>query len=150
MKALLISLALVVSVHDGDTLKLSDGRTIRLEGIDAPEIAQPYGIESRDLLAKLTRRKKVRIESRGKDRYGRTFGKIYVGRRSVNQSMVGRGAAWWFRSFAPTDNQLRRLEQDARKHKVGLWKSSKAIAPWDWRKLNDRRARIATDWKNEY
>ena len=150
MKALLISLALVVSVHDGDTLKLSDGRTIRLEGIDAPEIAQPYGIESRNLLAKLTSKKKIRIESHGKDRYGRTVGKIYVGKRSVNQSMVGRGAAWWFRSFAPTDNKLRRLELDARKHKIGLWKSAHVIAPWDWRKANDRRAKIASGAKPDY
>ncbi len=150
MKVLLISLALVVSVHDGDTLKLSDGRTIRLEGIDAPEISQPYGIESRDLLAKLTRKRKIRVESHGKDRYGRTVGKIYVGKRSVNQSMVGRGAAWWFRSFAPTDNKLRRLEQEARKQKIGLWKSANVIAPWDWRKANDRRAKIAGGTKPEY
>jgi len=150
MKVLLISLALVVSVHDGDTLKLSDGRTIRLEGIDAPEISQPYGIESRDLLAKLTRKKKIRVESHGKDRYGRTVGKIYVGKRSVNQSMVGRGAAWWFRSFAPSDNKLRRLEQEARRHKIGLWKSAIVIAPWDWRKASDRRARIARGSEPEY
>jgi endonuclease YncB( thermonuclease family) len=147
MKTLLISLALVVSVHDGDTLKLSDGRTVRLEGIDAPEITQPYGVQSRELLAKLTRKKKVRLESHGKDRYGRTVAKIYVGKRSVNQSMVSRGAAWWFRSFAPTDNQLRRAEQDARKHRVGLWKASYVIAPWDWRKSNDRHAKIASNLK---
>ncbi len=143
MKELLISLALVVSVHDGDTLKLSDGRTVRLQGIDAPEIAQPYGIESRNLLSKLTRKKKVRIATRGKDRYGRTVGEIFVGNKSINNSMVSRGAAWWFRSFAPTNNQLRRLENDARKNKVGLWKESKAVAPWDWRKAKERRFRIA-------
>ncbi len=106
-------------MHDGDTLKLADGRTVRLKGIDAPEIAQPYGIESRNLLTKLTRKKKVRIAFHGKDRYGRAVGEIFVGKRSVNHSMVSHGAAWWFRSFAPTDNQLRRLEDDARKHKVG-------------------------------
>jgi endonuclease YncB( thermonuclease family) len=143
VKTLLISLALVVSVHDGDTLKLSDGRTVRLKGIDAPEISQPYGIESRNLLTMLTRKKKIRIAFHGKDRYGRTLGEIFVGKRSVNHSMVSRGAAWWFRSFAPADNKLRRLEEDARKHKVGLWRSPNVVSPWDWRKANDRRARIA-------
>lgn len=149
MKILLVAVALVVSVHDGDTLKLSDGRIVRLRGIDAPEIAQPYGIESRDLLKKLIRKKKIRVESYGKDRYGRTLGEVFVGRKSVNHSMVSRGAAWWFRSFAPTDNQLRRLEEDARKHKVGLWHSQHVMAPWDWRKANDRRAKIASDSKPE-
>ncbi len=149
MKTLLISLALVVSVHDGDTLKLSDGRTVRLKGIDAPEIAQPYGIESRNLLTKLTRKKKVRIAFQGKDRYGRTVGEIFVGKRSVNHSMVSRGAAWWFRSFAPADNELRRLEADARKHKLGLWRSPNVVSPWDWRKANDRRARIAGQLRSD-
>lgn len=130
-------------MHDGDTLKLADGRTVRLQGIDAPEISQPYGIESRDLLRKLIRKKKIRIASHGKDRYGRIVGEIYVGKKSVNHSMVSRGAAWWFRSFAPTDNQLRRLEDDARKHKVGLWRSPNVVAPWDWRKSRDNRSKIA-------
>lgn len=143
MKVLLLSLAFVVSVHDGDTLKLSDGRTVRLQGIDAPELSQPYGKESRDLLAKLTRKKKVRFQTRGKDRYGRTVAEIFVGKKSVNKSMVGRGAAWWFRSFAPTDNQLRRLEDKARKNRIGLWHSPNAMAPWEWRKVGERRARIA-------
>lgn len=137
MKVLLISLALVVSVHDGDTLKLSDGRTVRLEGIDAPELSQPYGIESRNLLAKLTRKKKIRFHSRGKDRYGRTVAEIFVGKKSVNRSMVGRGAAWWFRSFAPKDNQLRKLENKARKNRIGLWHTPDAMAPWEWRKVRE-------------
>lgn len=130
-------------MHDGDTLKLADGRTVRLQGIDAPEISQPYGVESRNLLVRLTRKKKIRIASHGKDRYGRTVGEIFVGKRSVNHSMVSSGAAWWFRSFAPTDNRLRRLEDDARKRKMGLWHASNVVAPWDWRKAKDRRARIA-------
>lgn len=143
MKVLLISLALVASVHDGDTLKLSDGRTVRLQGIDAPELSQPYGKESRALLAKLTRKKKVLFLSHGKDRYGRTVAEIFVGKKSVNKSMVGRGAAWWFRSFAPADNQLRRLEDNARKNRIGLWHSANVMAPWEWRKVGERRARIA-------
>ncbi len=145
MKVLLIGLALVASVHDGDTLRLSDGRTIRLEGIDAPEIAQPYGIESRNLLRKLTNKKRIRIETYGKDRYGRTIGEIFVGRKSVNHLMVSRGAAWWYQSFAPTDNKLRRFEQSARKKRIGLWNSNSVVPPWDWRKLSDRRAKLAAE-----
>lgn len=143
MKALLIGLAFVASVHDGDTLKLSDGRTVRLLGIDAPEIRQPYGIESRNLLSKLTNKRKIRIEFHGRDRYGRTVGEVFVGKNSVNRAMVGRGAAWWFRSFAPKDLRLRLLEERARVRKVGLWRSPSAVAPWDWRRANDRRSKLA-------
>jgi endonuclease YncB( thermonuclease family) len=42
----------VVSVHDGDTLRaIDEGKVehkIRLHGIDAPEIGQPFGNVSRD------------------------------------------------------------------------------------------------------
>ncbi len=137
MKALILSLALVVSVHDGDTLKLDDGRMIRLSGIDAPEITQPYGIESRDFLRKLTRRKAIRIETHGEDRYGRIIGEVFVGRKSNNRSMVRRGAAWWFRMYAPSDKRLRSLEAGARTHRNGLWKSPMAVAPWIWRRTNN-------------
>ena len=42
----------VVSVHDGDTVtgRTDDGQTlkVRLQGIDAPELKQPFGSSSRD------------------------------------------------------------------------------------------------------
>ena len=42
----------VVSVHDGDTVtvRTDDGQTlkVRLQGIDAPELKQPFGSRSRD------------------------------------------------------------------------------------------------------
>lgn len=142
MKALILSFALVVSVHDGDTLKLDDGRTIRLSGIDAPEITQPYGIESRDLLRKLTRKKTIRIETHGNDRYGRNIGEIFVGKKSINRAMVRRGASWWFRKYAPKDTYLRTSEARARKQRNGLWKSHNAVAPWVWRKADSGRMRM--------
>jgi endonuclease YncB( thermonuclease family) len=37
----------VVAVRDGDTITTSDGRTVRLYGIDAPEHEKPYGREAR-------------------------------------------------------------------------------------------------------
>lgn len=144
MKALIFSLALVVSVHDGDTLKLDDGRTIRLSGIDAPEITQPYGIEARDLLRKLTRKKSIRIETHGTDRYGRMIGEIFVGKKSINRSMVSHGAAWWFRKYAPEDETFRLSEQVTRKHKNGLWRSRNVVAPWNWRKVRTSDIRTKT------
>ena len=44
------------SIYDGDTLRLIDSERelkIRLCGIDAPELKQPLGIESRDYLRSL-------------------------------------------------------------------------------------------------
>lgn len=41
-------------VHDGDTLKIK-GQSFRLAGIDAPELNEPYGIASRDMLITMIR-----------------------------------------------------------------------------------------------
>src|SRR5690606_17174665 len=68
-----------VRVSDGDSLRMGEER-IRLEGIDAPELAQtcirageayPCGREARDALARLVGDAPVECESRGRDRYGR-------------------------------------------------------------------------------
>lgn len=133
MNPIILSLLLVVSVHDGDTVKLDDGRTIRLASIDAPEIAQPYGIQSRDKLRHLLRRHEVRVVETDRDRYGRTVANLYVKRRWINREMIRRGFAWHFRKYS-NDENLSRLEQESRKHRRGLWKLPDAVAPWEWRK----------------
>ena len=63
----------VYNVHDGDTFNLTAKQTqcimkkpgphqaVRLWGIDAPELAQPGGIQSRDALAKLIDGKNVQL-----------------------------------------------------------------------------------------
>src|SRR3954471_14722415 len=61
-------LVTVSDVHDGDTLTAQDrGRVIkvRLEGIDAPELAHPFGRQSRDALANLVLHKSVTLTSHG-------------------------------------------------------------------------------------
>ncbi|WP_424057806.1 thermonuclease family protein [Pedobacter sp.] len=49
-----------------------------------------------------------------------------------NQEMVTLGMAWHFKRYS-SDSLYAKLENIARKKKVGLWQDSTAIAPWDWR-----------------
>ena len=37
----------VIEVSDGDTLKLSDGKTFRLYGVNAPEVKEPFYEEAK-------------------------------------------------------------------------------------------------------
>ena len=46
----------VISIHDGDTITILQGKQqikVRLFGIDAPELKQPYGKKPKQFLANL-------------------------------------------------------------------------------------------------
>jgi len=91
-------------VHDGDTKTvLTAGNVqlkIRLEEIDAPEIKQPFGQQSKQALSALVFGKVVEIWSTGKDRYCRTRARIFVDGTDVNLAMVRSGMAWRFDRYS--------------------------------------------------
>ena len=74
----------VVGVHDGDTLTLLTGRRkaikVRLEGIDAPEIGQAFGNNSKQALSEMVFGKTVRIVISTTDDYGRDDRECLCGR----------------------------------------------------------------------
>lgn len=117
---------------------------VRLYGIDAPELAQPYGPESRRQLQKLVRRGGIRMDEVATDRYGRTVGILYPRRRRhepVNVAMVRSGMAWWYRRYGTRGLRFADAELEARQRRRGLWKDGKrAQRPWDYRS-DLRRAR---------
>lgn len=129
----------IIRVLDGDTpeimyhgLKLS----IRMKHIDAPEIkgGQPYSKLARRKLSELCLNKKVRIVAESKpDRFGRLLAELYIGDMNINKEMVRLGLAWHFKIYS-NNQEYARLENEAKKNKIGLWQESNPIAPWDWRK----------------
>ena len=77
----------VVKVSDGDTIWVLDTKKkvkVRLLGIDAPEIKQAFGEESRMILARLIKKQNVIVVGDGKDRYGRLIGKVLLDDRDIN------------------------------------------------------------------
>ncbi|MDH1900617.1 thermonuclease family protein [Aeromonas caviae] len=70
----------VVAVADGDTLTILDAsrqqHRIRLAEIDAPEKRQPFGQRSKQSLSDLCYGRDAAIEDGGRDRYGRTIGRV--------------------------------------------------------------------------
>jgi len=128
----------VVAVTDGDTLTLLTPQrtqlTIRLVEIDAPEGRQPWGERSKQALSALVFSRDVRVVESGKDQYGRTLGRIYVGAVDVNAEMVRNGSAWAYRQYL-TDRSLLAVEEAAKNAKRGLWSlpANQIVAPWEWR-----------------
>lgn len=106
----------VKSVPDGDTVHLEDGRSVRLIGIDAPEMAgarapeQYFARESRDYLHRLVSRRPLRLgaDTQGRDRYHRVLAYVYLPcGRMVNEEMVEQGYAF----FYPHPHQNRKIQK---------------------------------------
>jgi endonuclease YncB( thermonuclease family) len=158
--------AKVVGVSDGDTITVLRDKTqvrIRLHGIDTPEKAQPFGQKAKQCTAELVFGKHVQVEVVTQDRYGRTVAKVsYPSKmhrnpldrskthqaetvyRSLQESLVQAGLAWWYQRYAPNDTHLAELEREAWQAKRGLWADAHPVPPWDWRRGKRARARAAS------
>jgi micrococcal nuclease len=127
----------VVRVHEGDTLTIRAQRrniSVRLDGIDAPELGQAFGQNSRSALARLCAGKDATVTDRGKDRSGRVIGSVTCAGIDANGEQVRQGMAWVFRSYIPTGSPLYEFESYARLRGLGLWRDSNPVPPWEWRK----------------
>lgn len=125
-------------VHDGDTLTIATGReriTVRLQDIDAPELAQPYGWESRARLRALCPAgAAAEADGTKRDRYGRVVARVRCAGVDVQEALIRDGAAWVFVRYAPKNSPLFQLEAEARTAGRGLWSSPSPIPPWDYRR----------------
>ena len=121
------TVCIVASVHDGDTLRCTDGARVRLTGIDAPELDQrPFGLRSRDgLRAMVAPGDTVRLELdvQPTDRYGRTLAYVWAGETLVNDAMLGAGLAQLL-TYPPNVRYVDRFtatQRRAREARLGLW-----------------------------
>jgi endonuclease YncB( thermonuclease family) len=96
--------ARVVGVRDGDTLTaLTDDKRqlkVRLHGIDAPELGQPFGQASKRALSDLVFGKQVTLHITGTDRYKRTLARVTVDDIEVDAQMIVTGHAWHYSRYA--------------------------------------------------
>jgi micrococcal nuclease len=126
----------VVGIQDGDTLtvRVNDKSVrVRLDGIDAPELGQPYGKSAKSSLSKLCRGKNASVVERGKDEEGRIVASVRCGEVDANAEQVHRGMAWVYLRYVPFGSPLYELETNARLRQLGLWRGTAPVPPWEWR-----------------
>lgn len=121
----------VVSVIDGDTLRLDDGQTVRLIGIDTPEVYHPeipvqiFGKEASSFTRQLSEGFEVYLEHDGQtqDSYGRTLAYVYLlDGRMINEEVVKKGYAYVERRFPfIKKDKFLALQEQARSQSKGLW-----------------------------
>ncbi len=120
-------------VFDGDTLALTDGRRVRLLGINTPEIGhdgeptEPFAKEAEELLRRLAgagARLRLRLDKERFDRYGRLLAHVFRdGGDNLQARLLGAGYAttlvvppneWSMGCYAA-------VEALARKRRLGIW-----------------------------
>ena len=119
----------VSSVTDGDTLRLRDGRRVRLVQVDAPEIGECYATESARMLARRlppgTRILIVRDPTLdGRDDYGRLLRYVFVLPLNVNVELVRDGSVvpYFFRGRRGRyADELLAAAREARLERRGMW-----------------------------
>ncbi len=118
----------VSTVIDGDTIKLSTGETVRLIGINAPEVGQPCSSEATNKLKEFVLGKQVTLEKDidDKDQYGRLLRYVYVSNGIfVNSGMVWLGFAhkYEYGSNTKYSSLFEQAENGAKENGGCLWKS---------------------------
>ncbi len=127
----------VVRVIEGDTLEVmhkGQAERVRLNGIDCPERGQAYGNHAKKFTSQRVFGKQVTVKTYGLDQGRRTMGEVILpSGMSLNRELVKAGLAWWNQKSAPHDETLKRLEEEARNKKRGLWADPTPVPPWCYR-----------------
>lgn len=131
--------AKVIGIKDGDTIivLLSDNsqKTLRLAEVDCPENRQPFGKNAKLFTSEQVFGKLIEYIETDVDRYGRTIAKIYYDSdKYLSRELIKVGLGWWYHQYSK-DIQLGKLQNEAKKQGIGLWREKGAISPAEWRKL---------------
>jgi len=132
-------------VIDGDTIVISGKNnrtkdiTVRLYGIDAPELKQSYGEVSKNNLIKLIYKKIVNIEEKSIDKYNRVIAIVYYDKLSINEEMLQQGVVHYYLQYCKCTKRnilcckYSNIENETRQKKLGIWSQDTIIYPWDYR-----------------
>jgi endonuclease YncB( thermonuclease family) len=130
----------VQRVVDGDTLRLSDGRSVRMIGLNTPELGkqgrsdEPFAVAARKRLQALVDASDGRVGlqpgKQAKDHYGRTLAHIYsASGANLEAQMLADGLGFQV-AVAPNVDLVacqQAAERSARKAGLGLWRQSPVL-----------------------
>jgi micrococcal nuclease len=139
-------------VYDGDTLVLRGGERVRLLGIDAPELGEPYADDAKWALWDWVRGKTMRLEldRQERDIYGRLLAHAYVESDDdewvlVNAELVRQG--WARLLFIPPNARYRTYFdaalEEAKLQRRGLWGTIEGCLSID--EMEDRLVSLMTE-----
>jgi micrococcal nuclease len=120
--------ATVVSVTDGDTIKVRVGnelQTVRIIGYNAPETNQPFGDKASLYLKTLLEGREVILESdvQATDKYGRRLYHVWLPQVLVRELMLlsGLGQIMTIPPNVRHSDYYQRVQTAARSVRLGIW-----------------------------
>jgi endonuclease YncB( thermonuclease family) len=122
----------VVGVIDGDTIDVLVGLVktrVRIEGIDCPELAQPFGRTAKQFSSDRVFGKRVEVLPESTDRYGRLVARVHVGGEDLGLAILKAGLAWQYTTYSH-DPVYGDAERSARTVHRGLWADKDPVPPW--------------------
>ena len=135
----------VTHVTDGDTVWVQPDAAgsathrkpikLRLQGIDAPERCQAWGAQAKAALESRGLHPHVRGQTRAKDSYERTLGKLRLDGVDVSAWMVEQGHAWSYR-YRHRLGPYAAEERQASAARRGLFADAGAVEPRRFRKAH--------------
>jgi endonuclease YncB( thermonuclease family) len=119
-----------IKVIDGDTIIVKcDKRqmTVELEGVDAPELDQPWGKEVRSFVRDMVQGRELQVEIiEAGD--GSGTARVMVSGQDLSRLLAERGLAW-----ATGVGELQDLAERARSAPCGIWLDADPVPPWEFR-----------------
>jgi len=130
----------VQRVVDGDTVRLKDGRSIRMIGVNAPETGkkgssdEPFAVAARQRLQALVDASGGKIGvvlgRESKDRYGRTLAHLYGANGGNLEAQLLADGLGFQVAVAPNVDLVacqQAAERSARQARLGLWRQSAVL-----------------------
>ncbi len=139
---------LIVDVHDGDTMKTESGETLRIFGIDTPEVSTNktgvwedtegieamYAKQATELARGMFLNKITHITRMGKvGNYGRSIAKVSINGYDLGEALISKGLARvayfnvvdegdrYYSSDYAYFQRLTKLQWEAAKSHIGVW-----------------------------
>jgi endonuclease YncB( thermonuclease family) len=124
----------VVAVNSGELITVSDkdnkNYEVRLGGIDAPDVSEEFGEQSKKNLSDLILNKDVQVLLQNVEENGRLVGKVLHNGKNINLEQIGNGAAKHNINDADEQTEADRkiyadTEMTAKNAGTGIWSSVK-------------------------
>jgi micrococcal nuclease len=150
----------VKRVSDGDTLTVTDSSgtniSVRFACMDAPEVPHTnaekqskkavdknqfkWGVQTQQRLEQLVKQggDRVRLTVTDTDRYGRKVSEVRLPDGTlVQEILIREGLAMVYQPYlknCPSAAVVQQAEAEAKKSRRGVWRDTKFVEPWDYRK----------------